>query len=729
MSEFSLEKVYGGNVLGGAEYKEETGELFLGHGRIVKRIHIRTSTSSVLSLRTEEKIVQISVDGDLLLALDALGRVYLHSLFYDTEVGRMLSKGCRAAIVKDGKIYLEHAGYLQEWIVENNGFFAFNKTKHITGHRDTITQIWRTEEGMLTSGYDCTLRHYSIDGNKSKHVRSSKAQAVSAKKIGEEIVAVWSNGEVSRHAQEEEGWEASMRKYTMLNLLSADISQMGDMVVAVDTSHNVLLFSARTESPEPLHKLFVSEHITHAQFVEGDEWIVLTGNGVVIWEWRANILLFDEQSSASQVCAHETSSALITGTETGDIFLWDKQLSTCSKKITEHSSSVVGIVPTSRGFISASRNGVCKVHKHTGEVTKAIETETCTSVIDADDDLLAVAGPRHLGLYDVKRSKKISSSEIGFPLSVKIVGNSVVVVCMEVLFVVSSESTLTKDMPEPCTAGSVAVFGGSARIVCIGESGMIYVYNSELEEIEEFRGLPKYANGAGKATPLSIVMSEDKSVLLTYRLIKPDRHTSTRTSLCASVFQNGYEVDTWTVLEREESGSGQIFVSHAEHGVCVGVCTSSGVLVFSDKKKGFKPQHLWQKETPEDIQKHIEEGNPLLGAIGAVRLQSVPLMKLAIEAGDAEVLGKYFPAELLSSFFPLIVSLISEGLVEKPLAILKEALKRVSAPALLGRQLFLALNQSFEISVSTTGYADALLRYPSLSKKEAKEASTLADMQ
>lgn len=713
-------------MLGRIEYKEETGELFLGLGRIVKKIHIRNSTSSILSLSTEDTITQISVDGELLLALDAAGRIYLYSLSYHTEIGRMLSKGCQAAVVKDGKIYLEYTGYLQEWVAEDNGFFAFAKTKHITGHRDSITMIQRAPDGLLTGGYDGALRFADLAGSQSASIRTSKGQAIAAKKTDNEVVAVWNNGEISRHALDAGKWVTTMRKFTMLNLISADVSRLGDLVVAVDSNHNVLLFSARTEDRTPLHQIFVSTGVTHATLVEGDEWIVLSGAGVVIWEWRTNLLLFNEQSSSPQVCAQSTATSIITGTESGDIFVWDRSLSTCSQRLSEYNSAVIGIVPTARGFVSASREGVCKLHKPTGEAIKSITAEINLTAFDADDELLAVAGPRHLEMYDLKRSKKIAAAEIGFPLSVKILGNAVMVACMEVLFVVGADSTTTKNLPEPCTAASIQTVGGATRVICIGESGMMYLYNEELEEVAEFRALPKYVNGIGRTTPLSLVMAADSSIVLTYRLVKPDRRTTSRTSLCAAIFQAGFEIDKWVVLEKDERGSGQAFVSLSEYGTAVGVCTSSGVLVFSDKQKGFKPVHLWQTETPEQVAAQIEKGDALLGAIGATRLQSTALMRLAVEASDPEVLGKYFPADLTAPLFPLILSLITDGMVEKPLSLLKEVLKRVPPPALLGRQLFLALNQSFEISVATTGYADALLAYPQLSSKASPQPGAKA---
>ncbi|OAG29065.1 hypothetical protein NEDG_01204 [Nematocida displodere] len=716
MSSFVLEGVFGSSNSCEMAYKQKTGEMFVGIGRIVKRVRIRSSSASILSLQTEEKIVSLSVDGDLLLALDSAGRVYLHSLVYDTEIGRMLVAGCLSAIVKDEKVFLGYRGYLQEWVVEPTGFCTFKKTKTVTGHRENITMMKSTEDGILTSSPDSLLRLYPMEGPKSVSLFKSKSAALSAKKIGREVVSVWENGEITRLVEIAGEWTVQVRKFTMLNLLSADISTFGDMAVVVDTSHNVLLFSTLSEKPEPTHKIFLSEDITQATFIEDDEWIVLAGQGSVVWEWKTGTLLANEQDSSTQRVAKEVSGQVITGTEKGEVFLWDRLSGSCIQKIKPHTSPVVEIIPLPRGFISVSSGGDAKVHKISGEVTKHLSTEVQITCADGDDELLAVAGPGRVEIYDTKRSKQILYAEIDLPLALRLKGTSVLMASISGLTLLTPDNVSSIEGQEPFVLADISATKHGVQVSCLGESGMVYTFTEDMEEVSDYRALPKYANGMGQTVPLDMKHLPDGSLVVTYTRTRPDRYTDARTTLYASLFYGGYEVDRWIVLERSQKETGKVFTATSAFGVSIGVCTFSGALLFSDRSKGFKPTALWQKETPQELEALIKKGDALSGLVGAVKLQNVRIAQLALNQGDALVLGKYFPEHLASSLFPLLLALIGEGVVEKPLSLLKELLVRVPAPPMLRRQLSLLLGPVFSLSVETTGSIDALLTFPHLSK-------------
>jgi len=712
MSDFSLESVYGASDSKGIAYRAEEGEMFVAMNRIVKKIKIRSSTTSVLSFRAEEEIASLSVDGDLLLVLDRAGRVYLYSLSYNVEIGRMVVRECAAAVVKNKKIYTGHGGYLQEWVADSSGFFTFRKTKHITGHKDTIKMMVSTESGVLTSGADNTVQFYSGAGDKMEYIRGSRSMAVCARRVGEEVVAVLENGEIYRARKEDGEWVVVKRKFTMVNILSADISAQGDMAVCIDTGHNVLLYSVGAEGEEPIHRTRLSENTEGAKFVEDDEWVLLTGKGSVIWEWRSNTLIFDEQGAVGQTAAAEVEKSVVTGTENGDVFVWDRGLTICTKRATPHASGVVEIIGTARGFVSVSAGGMCKVHRATGEVTKEIETEMVITAADADEEVLVVCGPGRAEVYDVKRSRKVSETEIGIPLRAKIVGTSIVIAEMKKMRVVSPDSVLTKDTPEDILVAWIC--GEKGEIVSLGESGMVYVYNEGLEEVEEFRALPKYTNGLGRSKGIGI-MKVGEEIVITYEVARPDRKEGERKTLYGSVFRGGQETERWVVLERSDGKSGRLFPLTTASGTCVGACThSEGVQVYSDRSSGVTPVEMWSKETPEEVEEEIARGRVLEGAVGAVRLKNARLLKKALDLGDAVLIGKYFPKEKVEDLIKMAVVVLSEGMVEKPLVLLKELLKREKAPEILKKQLSLALRPTFDIATATTGYADALLAYPHL---------------
>ncbi|KAI5179788.1 hypothetical protein NEOKW01_0251 [Nematocida sp. AWRm80] len=711
MTEFLLESIFGSSTIGEVAYKESTGELFVGVNRAVKKIQIRGSLTKVLQLETEDTIRSISVDKDLLLALDCSGRVYLYSLGYDIEIGRMNTKRCKSAIVKDNKVYLEYSGYLQVWVPNPDGFLSFKQEKHITGHQDTITMIRKTENGILTSGMDGSLRLYPMQGDSSVIITSTKTDAIAAVRLDKEVISIWSSGEITRLLETNMKWTVTQRTFLMKNLLGADISSQGDMAVVIDTNHNISLYSTLTNNKEPLQQIFVSDGITNAKFIEQDDWIVLSGNGSVIWEWKTNTLLFNEQDSIGQQAAHSTKSAVITGTEKGEVFIWDRTSSLSIKKIQAHSSPVIEIIPTTRGFISVSAGGECKVFKSTGELVKEIQSQTTVTVADADDDVLAIAGIGQMEVYDLKRRKPIATYTTNIPLAIKLIGSTIFLVTAEGITKYGTSTNLEITGPESFSLASISGNASGVQICCLGESGWIYTYTEDLDQQTEFRALPSYVNKIGKATPKSLYQLHSNTIVLTYTLVRPDKYTSTRDSLYATLYHSGAEIDKWIVLERSNKDSGKVFSCSETYGTAIGICTQTGVLLFSNVSRGLKPAHLWQKESPEELEILIDQGDVLAGAIGAAKLQNQYLLGKALSQGDPILIGKHFPIELIPSLTTLVLSLITNGLVERSLILLEELLKRTPPHPLLKKQLTHILSSTMTLSMDTTGYIDALIKY------------------
>ncbi|KAI5171177.1 hypothetical protein NEFER03_0579 [Nematocida sp. LUAm3] len=715
---FSLERAYGSSREG-LFYNEEKGELFIGMDRVIKKIMLRSSCSRILSLITEDRIQSIFVEKDLLLALDTYGRVYIYSLCYDVEIGRMAAKGCQSAIIKNKNIYLDYEGYLQEWVIESNGFFRFKKTKHITGSLESITMMKNTEKGILLSGYDGTLRHYDLEGDKTKLIAKGRVQSVGAKMFNGEIVNILANGEISKLYEIDGKWNAQVRKYTKKNILSADVSSLGDLVVVIDAEHNAVIYNTLADSIEPVKKIFISDQIVSAQFIEQDEWIVLSGHGgSLVWEWRTNSLLFNEQNANSQRSARECHGMVVSGTDSGEVFLWDKDSSLCIKKIQAHTSPVSEIIPLERGFISVSSGGEWKKHSNSGDIVKAVDTEKVILVADADEEIVVVGGVGFIEVYDQKRSRKILEKEIEIPLAIKIFENLIYVVTNTGIVSIGENNYLEVDGAESFVLGDISVTKEGLQIAALGESGMVYIFDEELEEQEDYRAIHGYINGLGNATPLSMKHTHEGALILAYEVERPDRLEKARKSLYASMFQGGYEVERWIVQERiREKESGKIFSVFSIYGTMIGICAEQGLFLFSDHSKGLKPMALWQKETPSDIEEQIKSGDALSGMTGACRLQDIRLMEMAINAGDPHLLGKYFSIELSSSLFQMLLSLISKGNIERPLIILKELLQRTQAPPLLRRQLIHLLSSVAETTIQTTGYIDAINTYPHLTEK------------
>ncbi|KAI5190852.1 hypothetical protein NEMIN01_1254 [Nematocida minor] len=722
MSGLTLNCVYGSSTATISAYSEETGELFVGVGRIVKKMKIRSGTSSILKLETEGNIKSISVDSGFLLALDESSKVYLYNLSYNVEVGRMHAKECKAAYAKEKRVFLDFMGYLQIWIPEDNGFFTFKKDKHITGHQDSIILMNGTKEGLITGSKDGSLREYREKENVSIKVARNKSYTVAARKIDGELYAVWASGEISKFiCLEKDEWTPVHRKFTMHNLLGADISTFGDMAVVIDTSHNIMLYSTTSESKEPIKKIFVSEGITHAKFVEEDDWIVLSGNGSVVWEWKTNTLLFNEQDSSSQMVAKDIGPCIVSGTEAGDIFMWDKGSATCIQKISEHNAAIACIVPIKRGFVSLSSGGECKVHKATGEIVKQISTEMRIMKGDADEDLLVVAGPGIMKMYDLKRSKMIQEYEIDMPLAVKIVGTSVLLATMQGLTTFSPSSVSGKDGVEQFVMADISETREGVKVSCLGESGVVYAYNQEMEEIGEYRVLSAYGNGMGRSLPLGLVHTQEGELIVTYKVLRPDRIAGSRESMYAAIFHQSQEIERWKVVENMVKSSGYIFIEVGTFREAVGVCTETGVLMFTDQAGGVNPAGMWKKETPEEIEKKIvNEGDALSGAIGATQLQNAMLMRLAISTGDPVILGRYFPLEMIPQSIPVIMSAMSDGMVERSLLFLKELLKRAPGAGIIRKQLSLALSAVINLTHETTGSADALIAFPHLTQKKTE---------
>ncbi|EHY65538.1 hypothetical protein NERG_01145 [Nematocida ausubeli] len=721
MNRLALSSVYGSSTATVSAYNEKTGELFVGVDRVIKKTKIRSGSATVLKLETERQIKSISIDKDLLLALDVEGRVYLYNLAYNVEIGRMLNKECHTACVLNGKIHLEFMGYLQVWVIEENGFFTFRKEKHITGHQDNIILMERTEEGLLTGSKDGVLRLFSSEDSSSETVARNKSHPLCARKVGQEISAVWASGEITKLIQVEDAWTPIQKKYTMHNLLDAAISTYGDMAVLLDTSHNVLLYSTTGDTKEPIQKIFVSDGIKHVQFVEEDEWIILSGNGSVVWEWKTNTLLFNEQASSGQTVARDIEGSVVSGTVSGDVFMWDKGSSLCLKKIAAHSSAVSAIIPTERGFISASANGECKVHKASGTVIKQISAEIPLLVADADEDILAVAGPGKMHTYDIKRSKLIQEYDIDMPLAIKMMQNGVLLISMQGITTYSPDSVSGKDGPEQFVNASISETKDGLKISCLGESGMVYTYNHEMEELVEYRALPKYTNGMGKNTPLGMVHTENAELIITYKTARPDKVSTFRETIFASMFYNGQEIDKWKVAEHALSSSGYLFTQVSAFGALIGICTESGLYLFSSAETGMNSLGAWQKETPQEVSQQIEKGDVLSGLIGAIALQSPSLVHMALSSGDPVVLAKYLPSELALQSVSVVLSAMSNGLVERALMFLEEILKKIPVSSVLRRQIILILSSVINTSHETTGYADALVTFPHLALKEIEE--------
>lgn len=720
MSERALSCVYGSSCAAVSAYNEKTGELFVAVNRIIKKMKIRSGSATILKFEAERRLKSISMDEDFLVALDIDGRIYLYNLLYNVEVGRMSVKGCLSACVKDRKIYLDYMGYLQVWIVEDNGFFSFKKEKHITGHQDSIVLMNKEKEEIITGSRDGSLREYRIKEGSSVGLMRNKAHPVAAHKVGKEAYAVWASGEITKLAEMEGEWTQVQRKFTMHNLLHADISSFGDMAVLIDTSHNVYLYSTMSEGKEPIQKIFVSDGIVHARFIEEDEWIVLSGNGSVIWEWKTNTLLFNEQDSIGQRVAVDIGSTIISGTEKGDLFIWDKGSATCTKKLAVHTSSISCIIPVERGFISIGSNGECKVHKAGGTVVKQISSEMTVLHGDADEDLLVLAGPGKMKIFDIKRSRVMEEHEIDMPLSVKIIGSSILVATMQGLTTYFSGSVSGIDGPEQFVFASISETKTGLMVSCLGESGLMYTYNGNMEALVEYRVLPAYCNGMDRHTPLGMVHTESGEVVVTYKLARPDKVAGTRESLFAAMFYGTQEIEKWKVSENALKSTGYLFLHLSVQGTSIGICTETGVFVFSDKYSGVNPMGAWQKESPEEIKQKIMEGDALRGVIGATRLQSSSLMKLSLITGDPALLAKYLPIDLSLQTISVVVSVLSDGLVERSLIFIKELLKRYPASSVLRHQLSLALSSVLTMTHETTGCADALVAFPHFTSKENK---------
>lgn len=716
-AELTLSRVYGSCTSAISAYNEKTGELFVGVGRRVKKMRIRSGASSIIKLETEGTILSISVEDEFLLALDETSRIYLYNLFYDAEIGRMHTRECSAAYVKDSRVFLDYMGYLQIWIPADNGFFTFRKENHITGHQDSIHLIVRTEEGVVTASKDGTLREYREKENTSIRVWKNKSKAISARKVNNELFCIWGSGEISRFAYMSSEWTQIQRKFTFHSLVSADISTLGDLSVVLDTEGTVYLYSTTADTKEPIGKISAPPGTVQVKFIEQDEWILVSGNGSVVWEWKTDTLLFNEHSSACQRVAKDVGPSVVSGTETGDVFIWDKGSSVCTKKISDHSSAITAIHPLQRGFVSASANGDCKVHKFTGEVVKKIECGISILVADADEDLLAVAGPGSMHIYDIKRSKKIQEYETDMPLAIKIVGSDVILATMSGLAVYSPTSVIAKDGPEQFVLSAITETRNGLEIICLGDSGVAYSYNRDIEETGEYRLLPEYTNGLGKNTPLSIAHTKEGDVVVTYKVLRPDRKTQSRETIYGSIFKNTQEIDRWKVLEEIGNSSGFLFIEERPMGESIGVCSENGLLMFSDA--GARGNALWQNETPAELERKIEDGSDVLGGmVGAVKLNNKRIFKHALMKGDASVLGRYLPDSVVEQAIPHAFNAMSDGLVEKSLAFIQEVTKRTGGSGTLRRLLALILSYAADTTHETTGYADALMEFSHLAKEE-----------
>lgn len=711
-SNYGIEACFGSSSGCAVAYSEETGEVFLGVRRIVKRMKIRHATSSVFPFETEDDIHQLFQDGDFLLVLDVVGRLYLLSLPSETVVGRMHAKGAKAAQLRSGKVYVEHEGSLQEWVPDDNGFFPFRKLKHVPGHSEHISRVFITAGTFFTAGEFGSLRTCDFDLGKSLSVHATKDPVLAARMHGTELVFVTSNGDVVRLSQNGPEWKQELRKHTSVRASGASISKHCDMVVIVDLKNQASIYSAYSTSSEPVHSISVPEGITAAEFVEDDSWIVLSGTGLLIWEWRSGSLITSEQSATNHTAAVDTSNSLITATAQGDVFIWDKASSLATASARGHASKIIALLPSVRGFISVSVGGSIKSHSDSGEVLKVIDRASYTSVAHGDSEIVAVAGPGLLEMYDVKRGTAMLHTEVDLPLAVFLHGVTALAVTSSGITALSPGGASITPGPEPFVLADISEVKEGTRISCLGESGKVYVYSEDAEEVCEYQALPPYRNRIGKVQPLSMKQLSDSSTVITYVITRSDRNTDTRNTLRASMYHGGHEMDTWSVQERASpQDSGKVFETATGRGLGIGICVSFGALVYTNSRTSFKPAVFLTRETPQQLRQKIEEGDALGGLVGAVLLKNTDLARYALNTGSPELLGKYFPTSFAEDLLQILLVLISEGAVGQSLDIMQGLLPRISVPPMLQKQLLLLLSGPFRVSVETTGIIDGLLEF------------------
>ncbi|EIJ93968.1 uncharacterized protein NEPG_01540 [Nematocida parisii ERTm1] len=694
-----LSALYGTSSVTVSAYNEHTGELFQSTGRHIKKIKIRAGTSSVLKLKTERDIKMLSVEDNLLLVLDISSRVYLYNLEYNTEIGRMSHKACRAVCLVNGQVYLEYLGYLQIWNRAVTGIFSFQKYKHITGHQDNICMIVPGDK-VLTGSEDGVLRVYTPGEDTSVLILRNKAVPLCARIINSVVYCVWSSGEISKSTLLGGKWTVTDRVYTLHNLIGASISVYGDMVVLLDTQRNIILQS--TSDNKPVQK--ITSTGTHSvQFIESDEWVLLSGDGSAVWEWKTNSLLFNATGSADQRVCVPYDNLLVSGSGTGDVFLWERGSSLCTKKVSEHTACVVSVLPLDKKFLTVSSIGTCTLHSPSGDVLKCITTDKATSMADADNEVLALCGLTYLDVYDIQRSKLIQSYEIDLPLAVKVLNASVVVVTMYSISVYK-DTVYTVDTPEQILFADITRSGSVCRISCLGESGMLYEY-VDTEEVQEYRVIPGYVNGLGKCTPLCI-KNTPEGIIISYKVLVRDREV-----LKVSEYISGQEVLKWTVLDKAGTSSGRICLLN-EPDWSVGICTDEGILLFREGGVSV----AWSADTPQDVSHKISQGDSLSGIIGAARLSDTHLMRYALCSGDPIVLAKYVPSDLVMKCVPVVLNALSQGLIERGLLFLHGVMQREDIPG-VKQKVSVILSRTINTAHDTTGYTDALIQFRYLSQK------------
>ncbi|KAI5187023.1 hypothetical protein NEIRO03_2440, partial [Nematocida sp. AWRm78] len=683
-----------------------TGELFQSTGRHIKKIKIRAGTSSVLKLKTERDIKIVSVENNLLLVLDVSGRIYLYNLEYNTEIGRMSHKACNTVCLVNGQIYLEYLGYLQIWNMEVTGIFSFQKYKHITGHQDNISMIIPGNK-VLTGSDDGVLRVYTPGEDTSTLILRNKAVPLCARIINSVVYCVWSTGEISKSTLVNGKWTVIDRVYTLHNLISASISVYGDMVVLLDTQHNIILQS--TSDNKPIHKI-ISTSTDSVQFIESDEWVLLSGNGSAVWEWKTNSLLFNAMNSADQRVCVPYDNVFISGSGMGDIFLWERGSSLCTNKVSEHTSPIISIIPLDKKFLTVSSIGTCTLHNSSGDILKCITTDKPISIADSDNEILALCGLTYLDVYDIQRSKLIQSYDINLPLAVKVLNTSVVIVTMYGISVYK-DTVYTVDTPEQILLADITQSGSTYKISCLGESGMLYEY-VDTEEVQEYRIIPQYVNGIGKCTPLCI-KNTSEGIIISYKVLVRDREV-----LKVSEYISGQEVFKWTVLDKAGTSSGKLFLLN-DTNWSVGICTDEGILLFHEMGVSI----AWSADTPQEVKYKISQGDSLSGIIGATHLSDTYLMKYSLCTGDPIVLAKYLPCDLVIKCIPVVLNVLSQGLIERSLLFLYEIMKREDIPG-IKQKVSVILSHTINTAYDTTGYTDALIQFRYLSQKTQETQET-----
>ncbi|KAH9385906.1 uncharacterized protein NEMAJ01_0802 [Nematocida major] len=728
MSAFSVSALYGSHGRAVAEYIQASDEIVVGLGRRIKVLKVRTGVSKVLNIETESEIVSISAEKDTLLVLDESRKVYLYSLLRGVELGRMKTNCTISVKLVDGMIYMENAGYFEEWVVDPGRDFLFRKVRHIVGHQDSVHFIEKSGSGVLTGSLDGALREYlpekefsgdenliSVSGNDLKnicHVRKSdgksvlvaksKSRVLAARKIEGSLVIVYASGEIAFLVKMESAWEVTNRIFTRIDIKCADVSPFGNTVVFSDPAGNISLYN--TQSQKTIASITL-ENVSALKFTH-ENWILVSGSGFTVWDPLSSSLLYEYSTHEQKhVSLRAETGDFLSANALGDVFVWCKTSTNCTRRFAHHKSAAK-IVPLKRAFLSVSSDRFV-LSKYTGEILKSKDLKITAIVADSDGEVLALASTGEMQIWDLTRVKLLQELSVELPVCISVEFGRVLLLSVNSIsvFGVRQESI---SLQESVSAGCIE----SGRILCVGESGILYEYDEKLNEIASFRVLPEFMTKMGNISILGMTATKEE-IILTYKIRVPDRITQFRDKLVCKVFHGRSELSLWTVSENAGNSSGEVRVDERGH---IFICTDAGILEFSEREF---PGGVWVAETPNQVRENLKKPENILQSFSqAISLEDPEIIREILEMGDPEVLCSYVPEQLLEKSVSLILHAISDGLAERGLKALRVVLQRLRGREGLERvrpALEMALRRIVALAHETTGFSDAIQEFGHLS--------------